>query len=128
MPEFRRLIGRQINELVEIGGRFLDAPEFEIFFSPMVIGQRTSRIECQRLIEVLDRLLRLPNLGVETAPHVIGLGVLRLGLNGFCRQFNRVFALSLGKRNASLGQQFISALLRGACQERCEEYNYTKGE
>ena len=94
----------------------------------MVKGQPGSRIEYQRLTEVLDRLLRLPNLGIETAPHVIGLGVLRLGLNGLCRQLNRVLAVSLGKRNAGLGQQFICALLRGACQERREEYRSRKGE
>ena len=83
----------------------------------MVIRQRSLWIQRQRLVEIFDCLLRLPNLGVETTAHIIALGALRLGLDGFCRQFNRVLALALGKGNPGLGQQFIRALLRGIARQ-----------
>ena len=114
LPKLGRLSGGQIDELVEIGRRFLDATEFEILRAALVIGQRGRRIQCQGLVEILDCFLRLSDLGIETAAHVVSLGVLGLGRDGPGGQLNCVFAVSLGEGDARPVQQFIPLIVRGA--------------
>ena len=113
LPKLRRLIGRQINKLVEVSSRFSDATEFEIFRCPMVIGQRGGRVQRQCLVEIFDRLLRLLNLRIKSAPHVVGLGVLRFDLDGPARQLDRLLPVSLREGNAGTVEQFIRAFRIG---------------
>src|SRR5262249_33840583 len=53
----------------------------------------------------------------EAAAHIPGLGVLRLGLDGFCRQLDRVLPLAFAKRDPGLSQQFLRAWVGdGSCK------------
>ncbi len=92
-------VGMKVDRLAEASQRLFLSLQEEIRLAEIAVRLRIKGVDAQRLFEMSDGLVRLPQLDVSGTDVVVGFGGLRIETGGFAEERQRLVRLAVRLTN-----------------------------